>query len=242
MNKILSQKIILITGGTSQLGRIYVTKALDEGAKVYFTYFKQKDLAKELSQKGAHGFELNLADTPSLDQFVKSFREKEKSLDVLIHNAAAVRDGMIQNMSEEAWDYVLNVNLKAPFYLSKKLLPLLFQRKSSKIFMLTSRLALKGAPGVANYAASKAGLIAVVKTMAQELGRKKVLVNAVNPGFMKSPMTADAPESVIRQNLQDSSLGQFSNPEEVADFLIYLCSDKMTQVTGQVFHFDSRKI
>lgn len=108
--------------------------------------------------------------------------------------------------------------------------------------MITSRVALQGGFGCANYAAAKAGLIALARSLAQELGKKNILVNAVNPGFMKSRLTEGLPEGVIQKNLADSPLHRFSDPEEVADFLVYLCSDQMTQVTGQVLHFESRKI
>jgi len=143
-------------------------------------------------------------------------------------------------MSEDAWDRVLKVNLKAPFYLTQKLLPLLMRQKPSKVFTLVSRAGLSGLAGAANYAASKGGLIAMTKTLAKELGRKKILVNAVNPGFMQSAMTEKVPQAILERNLEDSPLKAFSDPNEVADFLIYLASDQMRQVTGQVFHFESR--
>ena len=175
-------------------------------------------------------------------------------LDVLIHNAAIVRDRTIQNLTEEDWDQVMTGNLKAPYLLTKELMAILFQRKkkntpmneneksvASKIFFLTSRVGFQGGYGVSNYAASKAGLVAMTKSLAQELGKRNVLVNAINPGFMKSKMTKNLPENVIQGNLLVSPIARFSDPEEVADFMIYLCSDQMTQVTGQVFSFESRK-
>lgn len=144
-------------------------------------------------------------------------------------------------MTEEEWDEVLNANLKAPYLLTQKLLPLLFKARPSKIFFIVSRAALQGIFGAANYSASKAGLVALAKSLAQELGRKEILVNCVNPGFMKSRMTESLPPEVIEKNINESALRRLSNPEEVADFLVYLSSDKMTQVTGQVFHYESRK-
>jgi len=161
---------------------------------------------------------------------------------VLIHNAAATADSLIEKMPEEDWDRVVGVNLKAPFYMTKRLLPLLFKKQPSKVFMLVSRAGLSGLYGAANYAASKGGLIAMTKSLAKELGRKKVLVNAINPGFMKAAMTAKLPENVLKKNIQDSPLKTFSDPEEVADFMVYLSSDLMRQVTGQVFHFESRPL
>ncbi|MBI3312756.1 MAG: SDR family oxidoreductase [Candidatus Omnitrophica bacterium] len=285
MNITLSNKIILITGGTSRLGRAFAAKAMQAGGRVIFTYYQNQKEAAELEKKGAEGYPVDLADTKQIDELAALLRNKIEHLDVLIHNAALIRDHTIQNMSEEDWDSVMAVNLRAPYYLTKKLFPLLFRKKSSrhsepqrgeeskrdpsaspqpmtfikslmgsqgsplgqddvasKIFILTSRAAVTGGFGISNYAASKAGVIGLVKSLAQELGKKRILANAVNPGFMMSPMTENLPEEVIQKNRDLSPLARFSDPEEVAEFLIYLCSDLMTQVTGQVLHFESRKI
>ncbi|MEI7567584.1 MAG: SDR family NAD(P)-dependent oxidoreductase, partial [Opitutaceae bacterium] len=124
-------------------------------------------------------------------------------------NAAATANALIEKMSEKEWDDVIKVNLKAPFYLTQKLLPLLMRRKPSKVFMLVSRAGLSGLAGAANYAASKGGLVAMTKTLAKELGGKKILVNAVNPGFMQSSMTAKVPAEVLQKNLEESPLKTF---------------------------------
>ena len=236
----LKDKTILITGGTSQLGRAFVRKAAQHDARVLFTYFKNSETAKELERTGAQGFQLDLASAQAIDVLAAMLKEKIESLDVLIHNAATTADALIEKMPEEAWDHVLRVNLKAPFYLTQKLLPLLFKKTPSKVFTLVSRAGLSGLAGAANYAASKGGLIAMTKTLAKELGRKKILVNAVNPGFIQSVMTAGVPQKILQKNLEESPLKTFSNPEEVAEFLVFLSSDRMRQVTGQVFHFESR--
>jgi len=237
----LSGKNILITGGTGTLGSAFVRKALEANASVSFTYYQNEEGANALRSLGAKGFRLDLADLPGIENFQKEFRAQTKELHVLIHNAALAHDGTIQNLDEAAWDEVMNVNLKAPYYLTKKLLSPLFKAKPAKIFFIVSRAALQGIFGAANYAASKAGLVALAKSLAQELGKKEILVNCVNPGFMKSRMTESLPQAVIEKNLAESALGKWSNPEEVADFLVYLSSDHMTQVSGQVFHFEARK-
>lgn len=245
---------MLITGGTSRLGKTFCRKALAQGARVFLTWQRNQAEARELERLGAEIFHAELSSTPSMDGLVAALKLKTKTLDILIHNAAAVRDRTLHNLTEEDWDTVMAVDLKAPYYLTKELLGLLFRaakssssaeagkRGCAKIFMITSRLGVSGGFGVANYAAAKAGLIALAKSLAQELGRKNILVNAVNPGFMESAMTRDLPETVFEQNREASPLGRFSDPEEVADFLVYLCSEAMSQVTGQVFHYESRKI
>jgi len=241
INKILAGKNILITGGTSVLGRAFVRKAVEAGGSVFFTYYQNQEEARALESAGARGFCLNLADFRAIENFQKEFRAQTKELHVLIHNAAATHDGTLQNLEESAWDEVMTVNLKAPYFLTKKFLSFLFKVQPAKIFFIVSRAALQGIFGAANYAASKAGLVALAKSLAQELGKKEILVNCVNPGFMKSRMTESLPAKVIEKNLAESALGRWSNPEEVADFLVYLSSDQMTQVTGQIFHFESRK-
>lgn len=247
MKQILEGKNILITGGTSTLGRALVKKSVEAGAHVYFTFHKNEKVAEELKQIGAQGFQLDLADFPAIENFCKEFRAMvgangRSPLHVLIHNAALTRDAVIQNMDESDWDKVLDVNLKAPYFLTKKLMAPLFKAKPGKIFFIVSRAALQGIFGASNYSASKAGLVALAKSLAQELGRKDVLVNCVNPGFMISGMTESLPAQVLEKNKNESVLGKFSNPEEVADFLVYLSSDQMTQVSGQIFHFESRKV
>ena len=242
MESPLLQKTILITGGTSALGSAFVRKAVQAGAAVFFTYFQNESKAQELTSFGAQGYRLNLASQGEIDSFQKEFRSKVKVLHVLIHNAALTRDRTVQNMSEEEWDEVLDVNLKAPYLLTKKLLSPLFKADPAKIFFIISRTALHGVFGAANYAASKAGLVGLAQSLAQELGRKNILVNCVNPGFMKSRMTESLRAEILEKKRKESVLEKISNPEEVADFLIYLSSDLMTQVSGQVFHYESRKI
>ena len=121
------------------------------------------------------------------------------------------------------------------------MLSFLFKAKPSKIFFIISKAALSGIFGASNYSASKAGLVALAKSLAQELGPKQILVNCVNPGFMKSQMTESLPPGVFEKNRRASVLGRISDPEEVAGFLVYLSSDQMTQATGQVFHYESRR-
>lgn len=239
---LLKEKNILITGGTGQLGRSFVRKAVRQGARVFFTYLRSSGTAQELASCGAHGYALDLSSVPAMEAFAASFQKETERLDVLIHNAATAEDSLIEKMSEGAWDRVMRVNLKAPFYLTKRLLPLLMTQQPSKVFTLVSRAGLNGLYGAANYAASKGGLIAMTKTLAKELGRKKILVNAINPGFMRSSMTEKIPEATVFKNLQESPLQSPSDPEEVADFMVYLASDLMRQVTGQVFHFESRPL
>lgn len=237
----LSGKTILITGGTGRLGEAFVREGLSRGARVFFTWHAASEKAEELQRQGARGFCLDLGRMQAIDSFAQELTAMTGTLDALIHNAAAAADKLLRDMEEEDWDRILTVDLKAPFYLTQKLLPVLNARPS-KVFMLISRAASLGAYGASNYAAAKAGLVGLVKSMAQELGSAGILVNALNPGFMQSAMTAGLSGEYLQRHREASPLGVFSNPEEVAGFLAYLCSDAMKQATGQVFHFESRRI
>ena len=254
----LSGKQILITGGTSALGQAFVKRAREEGAQIFFTYHKDESCAKQLETLGARGFQIDLGNRRAIDELKKKISEHTRQLDAIIHNAAVVRDRTIQNMSEEEWDEALSLDLTAVYYLTKKFLSFLFKKPSPrviaptkerggrndaprKILNLVSRVGLHGSFGEANYAAAKGGVIALTKTLAQELGKKQILVNALNPGFMKSKMTAGVPPEVFERNIRESMLGQISEPEHVADFMIYLLSDRFQGVTGQIFHLDSRR-
>lgn len=244
MNKnLLSGKKIFLTGGTSRLGAALVRLALREGAEVFFSYYQGEAAAKELEALGARSCRMNLLSGESLAKAAAWLEKQAGCLDGLVHNAAAVRDATLQTMTEEDWDRVMEADLKAPYVLTQKLLPLILKApKPAKILFLTSRAAFRGSYGASNYAAAKAGLIGLVKSLAAELGSVPVLVNAVNPGFMISGMTQDLPESVKESQRRASPLEKFSDPEEVAAFMAYLLSGKSAQVSGQVFHWDARTL
>ncbi len=237
----LSGKQIFITGGTSALGRIFVKRALEEGASIYFTYHESEKIAEELKKLGATGFKIDLSKNAQIDQLKKDLQTHTRELDGLIHNAASVKDYTIQNLSEEDWDRVISIDLNSVYYLTKKFLSFLFKKPGSKILNVVSRVGLRGGFGQANYAAAKGGLIALTKTLAQELGKKQILVNAFNPGFMKSRMTESIPMEVYKRNIEESVLNKISDPRAASDFMVYLLSDRFQNVSGQIFHLDSRR-
>ena len=194
-----------------------------------------------LKKLGATGFQIDLSQRPQIDQLKKELQNQTRELDALIHNAASVSDRTIQNMEEPDWSKVIETDLSSVYYLTKKFLSFLFKKPGSKILTIVSRVGLRGGFGEANYAAAKGGLISLTKTLAQELGRKEILVNALNPGFMKSKMTESIPEKVYQNNIEESVLKTISEPERVSNFMIYLLSDLFPKVSGQIFHLDSRR-
>ncbi len=242
MDVSLARKIILITGGTSTLGRAFARKALENGAQVFFTFHANKIEAEKLESAGAKGFQADFKNISDITKLKTWISQEISHLDGLIHNAALVKDHTLQNLAESEWDEVLGVDLKAVYLLTKELLRFLLKKERSKILTVISRVGLRGGFGQANYAAAKGGLIALTKSLAKELGKRKILVNGLNPGFMKSRMTSELSPEVFELNQKSSVLEEISDPEEVADFMIYLMSDRMKHVSGQIFHYESRGV
>ncbi len=235
----LSGKNILITGGTSVLGEAMVRRAMMSGARVFFTWRRDETKASELEKLGARNLKLDLTSSESIRQAAAKISAAIRTLHGLVHNAALTRDAMVENLSEEDWDKVIDANAKAPFLLTRELMPVLEKANPGRVIALTSRAAAAGVFGAANYAASKAAMEAWVKTLAREADGK-VLVNAVNPGFMISSMTNKVPEKAreVQRNL--SAIKKFSDPDAVAKAILFLLSDENTQITGQVINLESR--
>ncbi|MBU1862445.1 MAG: SDR family NAD(P)-dependent oxidoreductase [Candidatus Omnitrophica bacterium] len=233
-------KIILVTGGSGTLGSCLVEEALSEGAEVFFTYACNEKQARVLEKKGAHPYRVDFLSREGIKKFIEELKTQIKHLDVLVNNAVAVSDRTVINLTIDEWDRVLGVGLHGIFYLTKQLLPFLFKSAQGKIINIVSQVGLHGGFGQANYAAAKGGLIAFTKSLAKELGRKNILVNAVNPGFMISDITREIPERVFKENKKKSSLGAYSDPRDAARFVLYLASDYVRTVSGQMFNFDSR--
>lgn len=237
----LAGKVILVTGGTSALGAEIVERAAAEKASVFFTYFENQARARALMDKGARGFQMDLRSPADIDKLKEEIKKHTPSLEGLVNNAGIVRDRTLAHMTDEEFDEVIRADLTAPFLIIKKFLPMLYKKEGGKVINITSRVGIQGGFGEANYAAAKAGLAALTKTLAWETGRKKMCVNAVAPGFMMSKMTENLPPEVYEKQKKESCLESFSDPGEVADFVIFLLSDAVRNVSGQLFCFDSRK-
>lgn len=237
----LAGKTVLVTAGTSALGTEIVKAALAEGAKVHFTYHENESGARALEAAGANPVRVNLRDPGDIDRLKDALKSVGGALDGLVNNAGIVRDHTLGNLTDEEFDDVVAVDLTAAFRVTKRLLPLLYKSPAGKIVNLISRVGLQGGFGEANYAAAKAGLAAFTKTLAWEVGRKGICVNAVAPGFLLSRMTRGLAPEIHERQKNESCLGRLGDAEEAARFIIYLLSDAMNSVSGQVFHIDSRK-
>lgn len=240
----LEGKSAIVTGGSLGIGTAITLRLAEYGANVAINYRKHKEEAEEVINKvkalGRKGLVVqadisNFADAGKMvDSVVKEFG----GLDILVNNAGINWDGVIWKMSEEQWDSVININLKGYFNYIRAASPIFREQKSGKIINVTSINGLRGKFGQANYSASKAGIIGLTKTVAKELGKYSVNVNAVAPGLIETDMMKQATEEVRKMAIEEIVLKRIGQPEEVANVVAFLCSDLARHVTGEVIKVD----
>ncbi len=239
----LSGKTALVTGGSRGIGRAIAAKMVGCGAQVA-VLARNESKAKEAAEDLAAGDGKALgvgADVSQPDQVRQAVASVEKILgpiDILVNNAGLTRDGLLVRMSDEAWDTVLDVNLKGAFNTVKIVARGMMKRRAGRIVNVTSVVGLTGNPGQANYAASKAGLIGFTKAVAKELASRNILVNAIAPGFIDTDMTKDLPEQARKALLEQIPLSRLGSTGDVADAVAFLVSDLASYITGQVLVVD----
>ncbi len=229
-----TNQVVVITGGSGAIGTAVAKLFSDAGARVVGVDKQppQTQLA------GARFIAADIASFAEVQSCVAEILAAERSVDCLINNAGIARDAPIWKMTEAEWDAVLNVNLKGAFNFIHHLAPHFRTRQRGKIVNVSSINGLRGKFGLANYAASKAGLIGLTKTVAKELGRYNVNVNAVAPGYILTPLTQNLPQQILDQALAETVLGRFGRPEDVANAILFLCSDLAKHITGEVIKID----
>lgn len=234
----LTGKKALITGATGGLGSAIAEKLHAQGAQVLLTGTREAVLQEKVSSlgQGAHGFVCNLSQKDSIETLIADVNERFGGVDILVNNAGITKDNLMMRMKDEEFDDVLNVNLKAPFLLMRGFLRGMMKAKWGRIINISSVVGVGGNPGQANYCASKAGIIGMGKSLAQEIASRGITVNAVAPGFIASAMTDDLSESVREKILASIPAGQMGTAQDIAAAVVYLASPAAGYVTGHTLH------
>ncbi len=236
----LDGKVALVTGAARGIGKAIALRFASEGADVAFTDLVINEAAQEtISEIAAFGHKVkgyasnaaNFEETHTVvDEILKDFGR----IDILVNNAGITKDGLVMRMTEDQWDAVINVNLKSAFNFIHAVIPGMAKQRSGSIINMASIAGQMGNPGQVNYASSKAGLIAMAKSVAKEMGSRGIRANAIAPGFIVSEMTNALPEAVRDEYIKQIPLRRGGTVEEIANTALYLACDLSSYVTGQV--------
>jgi len=242
--KLLEGKTALITGAARGIGKALALKFASEGANIAFTDLVIDENGKateaEIAALGvkAKGYASNAANFEDTAKVVEEVKNDFGRIDVLVNNAGITKDGLMMRMTEAQWDAVIAVNLKSAFNFIHAVLPIMLRQRSGSIINMASVVGVHGNAGQANYAASKAGLIALAKSIAQEVGSRGIRANAIAPGFIETAMTAALPEDIRKEWCQKIPLRRGGQVEDIANVATFLASDMSSYVTGQVIQVD----
>lgn len=233
-------KTAIITGASGGIGAAIASKFNLLGYNLVLNYRSNENKLNELIESFENKNTTNIKVKASVADFNESKKlidvalENFKTIDVLVNNAGITKDNLLALMTEDDFDAVIDTNLKGTFNCTKHVIRKMMKQKHGRIINITSVVALSGNPGQSNYCSSKAGIIGMTKSIAQELARKNILVNAVAPGFIETNMTAKLNENVRAEMLKNIPLRRFGNPDDIANIVEFLASDKSSYITGQV--------
>jgi 3-oxoacyl-[acyl-carrier protein] reductase len=238
----LSNRVALVTGSTRGIGRDIATALAECGAKVAVTgrdLQRAEEVAAALGgDGGARGFAADMADSAGVVKLVTDVEEQLGPIDILVNNAGLTRDNIVVRLKDEDWDAVMDANLRGAFIATRTASRGMMKRRWGRIINISSVVGLMGNKGQANYAASKAGLIALTKSVAKELGSRNVLVNAIAPGFIETEMT-ESMTAEARSGLTSMiPLERLGKPRDVSSMVAFLASEQASYITGQVFVVD----
>ena len=238
-----AKRVVVVTGGSSGIGRATGLRLAGSDTEIYFNHYDPDDVNSEETVQlikdvggGAHGARVNVASRQEVQAFFNQIVKECGRVDVLVNNAGITIDGLLVRMKEKDWDRVMDINLKGAFYCLQAVAKTMMKQRFGRIINMASVVGVMGNAGQANYVASKAGLIGLTKTAARELAPRGITVNAVARGFIDTPMTAGLSEKVKEAMLAQVPLGRIGQPEDVAEVVAFLASEKASYITGQVIH------
>ena len=234
----LDGKVALITGASGGLGDKIARTLYAQGAKLALTDVRPEGMEKLKADlgEGVETFTANLSDAEAIKTLVSEVEAKFGQIDILVNNAGLTRDNLFMRMSDEEWQLVLDVNLSAGFKLARGVIRGMMKRRYGRIIGIASVVGVMGNAGQANYAASKGGMIAMNKCLAQEVGSRGVTVNSIAPGFIRTPMTDVLPDDVKAALLAKIPEGKLGEAQDIANAVAFLASDEAQYITGQTIH------
>ena len=231
------KKTALVTGATRGIGNAIAVELKNNGFDVIGTATSESG-SESLDRLGIEGYVLDLNSSESLESFWSLIEQNEKSISVLINNAGITRDNIILRMTDEEWSDIMNVHLNGAFQLCKRSLKMMLKNKWGRVINISSASASIGNRGQSNYAAAKAGVEAFTKSLAKEVGKRDITINAVAPGFISTDMTEKNDGVNAEYLIKEIPLGRFGDPEEVASLVNFLCSNDASYITGQTIHIN----
>lgn len=236
-------KIAIITGAANGIGKAISHRLIDDGCYIFAVDIDDvngRSLIIELGENNAEYTHCNIAIENDVDTLFQLVISKRGKVDVLINNAGIIKDNMIHKMPAEDFDSVINTNLRGTWLMCKAAAKLMKEQKSGRIVNISSRAWL-GNPGQSNYSASKAGIIGLTRVLALELGKFNILVNAIAPGLIGTPLTQSLPSDVLEKLIQAQPTKTMGKPEDIANAVSFLVSEKTQFITGQTIYIDGGK-
>ena len=237
---LLENKVAVITGAARGIGKQIALLFAQEGCQIAFTDLVINEAAEQTKQEieatgvRCMAYASNAADFDETHRVIEQILKDFGHIDILVNNAGITKDGLLLRMTEQQWDAVLSVNLKSAFNFIHAVTPIMMKQRSGSIISMSSVVGINGNAGQANYAASKAGIIALTKSTAKEMGSRGIRANAIAPGFIMTDMTAALPEETLNEFVKLIPMRRGGQPEEVAKVALFLASDLSSYVSGQV--------